>query len=287
MARTPIGNVTGAAGNYPKRFDKREKKLLEAATKNTNVELLFRQQPIWSAVKQNGATAAVLGTAPVAGDALQAVCEGVHLENHVAVVAGTVPYLWLYSSANGLEVPLSAGNATNGLIGREITNGILTTSANAFTVGSFLANKVFFEAKVKIQDISHLGQMFVGFRKAEAYRADPDDYDELAAFHVGETGATVPDGRINLAKILNNAATSYTNSTMTAWADAGEHRLRVEVDNAGVVKFFYDGAEPTVTVAHTFDAGEVIVPFLFAETVSASTNGDPGVSVTHWKCGYV
>jgi hypothetical protein len=288
--RAPAGQTTSAPGNYPRKFNKREKKLLETARKDDNVELTFRSQPQWSAVMTNSSgSQAVNPTEANAGDELRFSCEGQEFEEHLSVVesTGTATYNWPYASTSGLEVPLIAANGTNGIQGCELTNGILSTSPLAFTVGSFLKDKIFFEAKIKIDDITDLGQLFVGFRKAEAYQADPDSYDELAAFHVGETGATVADGQINIATILNDAATAYTDTTLTDWADAGEHRLRVEISNSGKCEFFYDGSVPTVTKSFSFDSGEVIVPFLFAEVASASTNGDPGLSITHWKCGYL
>lgn len=290
MARIPLGATKDAPGSYPRKLGKREQKLVEALQNDSNMSAMFRDQPQWSATITNSAGAqALIPVEANAGDELRFTCENKAFEEHLSVVetTGTATYNWPYASANGLEVPLIAATGTAGIRGCEISNGILSTSPLAFTVGSFLTDKIFFEAKVKIADISSLGQMFVGFRKAEAYQADPDNYDELCALHVGETGGTVADGQINIAKILNNAATTYVDTTLADWADAGEHTLRVEVKNNGVAEFLYDGAAPTVTTSFTFDSGEVIVPFLFAETPAASTNGDPGISITSWKCGYV
>lgn len=288
--RTPVGNLSSAPGNFPRRFNKREKKLIESIQKDTNTEVYFKNQPktSYTALNASGAVAVVPAEA-VQGFELFLECDGVDFQEHLSAVesTGTALYNWPYASASGLEVPLLAANGSDGITSCELTNGILATCPSAYTVGSFLEDKIFFECKVLIDDISDLGQLFVGFRKAEAYQADPDAYDELAAFHVGETGATVADGQINIAVILNDAATSYTDTTLTDWANDGHHTLRVEVSNNGICQFFYDGAVPTVTKSFTFDAAEVLVPFMFLETIAGSTNGDPGVSITHWKCGYV
>ena len=107
----------------------------------------------------------------------------------------------------------------------------------------------------------------------------------MAAIHIGETGATVADGQFNIATILNNVATVYTDTTLTDAADATEYALRVEVANNGACTFKIAGSVPTVTKAFSFDSGEKIIPFLFAETTAASTHGDPGIIISSWKCG--
>lgn len=288
MARVPLTIETNPAGEYPKKFNKRELKTIEAVKQDKNIELSFQSQPVWSYVITNSAGAqAVVPAEANALDELRLNIDGVEFEEHLSVVetTGTALYNFPYTSTSGLEIPLDA-DVTDGVTACEITNGILTTGPATYTVGSFPDNApIMFECIIKIDDITDLDQLFMGFRKAEAYQAEPDNYDELAAIHVGETGATVADGQINIATILNGGATIYTDTTETDWADAGEHTLRVEVTNTGVCTFKYDGEEPTVSKTFSFDDGEVIIPFLFVENTSGSTTGDPGVSVSSWKCG--
>lgn len=268
MAITRKGYESDAAGNYPTRFNKRELKILEAAKNDENIDEDFQQALVVS--NMDNADGTVYTGA--AGEECSFHTGKNAFEFHQAAVA-TPAVVTPYQSADGLEVqPVAAADAI------EISNGITANSKAAYVVGSFPQNKkVFFEAVIKIDDISDVTELAMGWRKAEAYQAAVDNYDEMASFNIGQDA----DGQIEIHTILNNAATSETDTTLADWADGGEHTLRIEVANDGACEFFYDGAIPTVTAAFSFDAGEVIVPFLFLDTET----GDPGVSVSAWRCG--
>ena len=156
--------------------------------------------------------------------------------------------------------------------GHEITNGIRATDPLAFVVGQDGA----FHMKVKfsVADISGTDDLVVGFRKAEAYQANVDDYDEMAAFQIVDTV-------INTHLILNAAATHVTDTTDAA-ADGTAVTLGVHVSAAGVVTFTIDGAAPTVTHAFTFDDAEVVVPFFFFLN---HTDLAGNVIITDWEVG--
>lgn len=268
---------------YPLKLrDERDVQVAKAVIYSKNIDETWASQPVYSAAAAGGALLPSENTAQTIGFLTENA--GYECRQSVVASTGTAVYGLPYVSADGLELPLDA-DVTDGATAIEITNGITARSKRAFTVGT--DDDFFVEAKILIDDISDLGQMFLGFRKAEAYQADPDDYDEMAAWHIGETGATVADGQFNLATILNNKATSYTDTTETDWANAGEHTLRVTVKKNGQVTWSLDGAAPTVTASFTFDSGEVVVPFLFVEATGASTTGDPGVSVSTWRCGWL
>lgn len=268
--------------SYPTKHNARELKLAETLLKNKNIDEDFDAPLCWSATDKDGKT--LLPAEATAGDELVFRTGKNNMELHQAVVesTGTAVYVLPYVSADGLECPLDA-DVTDGMTAGEITAGILSSSKSAFTVGT--DEDFYVEATIKVDDITDLDQMILGFRKAEAYQAEPDNYDELAAIHVGETGATVADGQINLMTILNGGDTSYTDTTETDWADGGEHTLRIIVRKSGAVEFLYDGAAPTVTASFTFDAAEVVVPFFFYENTSGSTTGDPGISISSLKVG--
>ena len=268
--------------NYPTAHNKREEKLAETILKNKNVEDTFEQAPTYSAVNQ--ATGALLASEAAAGQVIAFRTERAGYEYYHAAVesTGTAAYKLPRQSADGLGLPLDA-NQTDGVTAFEIGHGVTSLSRAAFTVGT---DRCFFvEATLKIDDISDLGQLFVGFRKKAAYTADPDDYTDMAAIHVGETGATVADGQFNIATILNNAATTYTDTTETDWADGETHTLRVEVDEVGRCTFKIDGDEPAATKRFTLDDGDTVIPFIFVESTGASTTGDPGVSMSSWRVG--
>jgi hypothetical protein len=285
MARIPLGIESDAAGNYPQAVNKREQKILEAMREDRNIALTFKQAVVTS---RNDSVGAILPTENAAAVVAVHDMDGVKIEQYMSVVesTGTALYLFPYVSADGLELPLDA-NVTDGPTAYELTPGILARNPGAYTVGSLPGgngSSVYVEADIIIDDISDLDQLIVGFRKLEAYQADPNDYDELAALHVGETGATVEDGRISVMKILNAGATSFTDTAVTDWADAAQKKLRVEVRNDGVCTFKIAGTA-TVVTSMTFDAAEVIIPFIYVDNATGSTTGDPGITLVSFKAG--
>jgi hypothetical protein len=141
--------------------------------------------------------------------------------------------------------------------GVEITNGITARSRAAVAVGTSPA--VYAKAKLKIGDVSGTDDLAFGFRKAEAYQANVDDYDEMACLNV-------ISGNVVEETILNNAATSSTDTTLD-WADGGEHTLEVYVSAAGVVTFKVDGtAIPTSMPTPSMRARWSCLPLLLNAT---------------------
>lgn len=171
------------------------------------------------------------------------------LEQHVK---GTQTILAPVLTTVGLDIAQDQTAAD----GAEYTLGINARNPFAFVVGTDLG--FFFEIRAKVEDASGFNPFLVGFRKAEAYQADWNDYDELAA--IGIQGTANPN-TIKLGTILNNAATVVTDTTDT-WADAATKTLRVMVSAARAVTYSIDGSAPTAVAAYSFDAGEVVVPFL-------------------------
>ena len=266
----------------PKNFSKRERGLAEAIKNDDSIDCNFDAAPIVSAIDKN--SGALLPAEAAQGQELVFSCGSEDFELHNAVVesTGTALYSFPSVSADGLEVVLDA-DVTDGITAYELSNGIISSSKSAVVVGT--DEDYEFEVSFKIDDVSDLEEIFVGFRKAEVYQADPDSYDEMCAFHIGETGGTVADGQINIATILNNAATSYTDTTEADWADGEEKTVKVVVKQNGQCEFYLDGSLPAVSPSFSFDSGEVIVPFFYADNTSGSTTGDPGVSISSWKVG--
>lgn len=157
--------------------------------------------------------------------------------------------------------------------GVEIGCGIVANTPCARTVGTDAAS--FLRVKFSIADVSGTDDLAVGWRKAEDYQANVDDYDEMAALNV-------ISGDIKIETILNAAATVTTDTTQN-WADAETHTLEVLVSAAGVVTYKIDGAAPTTTAAFTFDTGEVIVPFIFFLN---ATDLAGAVVIQEFECGF-
>lgn len=193
---------------------------------------------------------------------------GMGMNTFMYHILGTQTILSPVQHASGLNIGMDQADND----GVEITQGISSAAKHAFTVGTDAA--FFFRCKFSIADVSGTDDCAIGFRKAEAYQANIDDYDEMAALNV-------ISGNITIETILNAAATSATDTT-DDWADAATHTLQVNVSNAGVVTFLIDGIAPTTTSAFTFDDAEVVVPFFYFLNAS-DVAGE--VVIQEWEVG--
>lgn len=257
-----------------------ELQTLKAAVYGTNVDENWDSPLNWSQVNSDPAGTGLLvdaGTAPAAGvERAFSTRKGAY-EQHIAAINGTAVWSSPLVTSSGLALTTDA-DASDGILSYEITQGVKTNSYAAKTVGS-MGQDAFFECAISIADVSSLTELIIGWRKAEAYRVDADDYDEAAAFNVG-AGA---DGRINTWTILNNAATTTTNTGLTALADNGTATLRVVLKSDGRTEFYVDGTRYQPAAQFAFDSGEVVVPFC---QITAET-GDPGVVISSWRCGWL
>lgn len=215
-------------------------------------------------------------------------------------VAGEVNVLHLKDSTWGyaamgtqtITVPVVKTDAVNSLscldIGMDQTNDdgvniwthMFPASGRPFVIGSDAA--FYGLLKFSIADVSGTDDFHFGFRRAEIPNAAFDNYLDAAGFHVNGT-------TLNLETILNNAATTTTNTT-DAMADAARtYTFKVLVSAAGVVTYQHDIttegtlAAPTVTAAFTFDDGDPVVPFIFFLN-SADVAGE--VAIYKWEVGY-
>lgn len=164
-------------------------------------------------------------------------------------IKGTQTILAPQRTAVGLDIGMDQTDND----GVELSQGILAGGKHAYTIGTDGPFKM--RVKFKIEDVSGTDDCAIGFRKAAAYTANFDDYTDAATLNV-------ISGDIKIETILNNAATTTTDTTDN-WADAATHTLEVIVTDAGVVTYLIDGVAPTVTAAFTFDNGDVVVPFMF------------------------
>ena len=124
-------------------------------------------------------------------------------------------------------------------------------------VDRFTVGKQAFEASLKfsIADVSGTDDCAFGFAKVEAHAAAIDGRDESACLNV-------ISGDIKIETILNNAATTTTDTTEN-WADTATHELTVKVAKTGAVTYLIDGSAPDTTAAFSFDSGEVVTPSFY------------------------
>lgn len=213
-----------------------------------------------AAIKADGTTAAS-GTT---GDTNLLAFESNVFEYHIK---GTQTIKVPTFGASGLDVSLDQTDDD----GVELTQGITARSKAAFVAGT---DAFYLKAQISIADVSGTDDCAVGFRRAEAYQANLDDYLDLACLNV-------IGGDIKIETILNNAATTTTDTTNN-WLDGETHTLEVYVDLARKVTYKIDGAAPTTVAAFTLDNGDTLVPFFFflhAADVAGVVN------LKSWECG--
>lgn len=182
------------------------------------------------------------------------------------LVTATLP---LDMTSVGLDI---AGDQTDN-DGNEVDGGILGASGRPFIIGDDPA--FYFCATVALADVSGSDLFMTGFRRAEPFNATFDNYLDLAS--IGSVS-----GDIKIETILNNAATTVTDTTDN-WADAETHKLCTYVSSAGVVTYKVDGAAPTATAAFTFDDGDPVIPFV--HLLHDADLMDSAV-ITLWEVGY-
>lgn len=199
------------------------------------------------------------------GDVNAMLSEGDYFEYHIKGTQTIVSPAWVGGSGLNIAMDQTADD------GVEITNGITSSSRTYFDVST---ENCFFEVTLLPADVSGTDDLCVGFRKAEAYQAAVDNYDEAAYFHINGT-------TLSIETILNNGATSTTNTWSNAAADATAITLRVEIVDR-VVTFKVNGSTPWTTVEFTFDASEKVIPFLY---FLHNTDLMDTLYLQKWECG--
>lgn len=174
------------------------------------------------------------------------------------------------TAATGLNISLDQTENE----GMELSQGIASGEKHAYVVGTDPA--FYARCKFSIANVSGTDDCAFGFRKAEAYQANIDDYDEMAALNV-------ISGTIDTETILNGGGTTTTDTTLD-WADGETHTLEVRVDGEGAVTFYVDDAKCPAAGTFSFDAAEVVVPFFYFLHAAAPVAG--AITLMEWEVGY-
>lgn len=181
-------------------------------------------------------------------------------------VLGTQTILAPNWTTAGLDIVQDAGDND----GAEYAPHLEAACPQEFRVGE---QPFSFRTEFSIADVSDTDDCAMGLRKKEAFQANIDDYDEMAALNV-------ISGDIYIETILNGAATSSTDTTQN-WADGETHVLEIKVDIDGKCRFFVDDSEVTSVLSadFSFDSGEEVIPFFYH--INAGAN-DPGTTLKKW-----
>lgn len=198
--------------------------------------------------------------------------EGVLMEQFILGAGQTL--LAPAMDANGLlaSLDLTVGEGVEYNFGAARLN-----SRHAFTIGTSPA--FFMEVAMRINDMDGADPYMIGFRKVAANNATWESYTDYAC--IGMVAATSPTN-IVIVDELNAGGTVQTNTTDLWGGDAATKTLKVLVSAAGVVTYTINGAAPTVTHAFTFDAADVVVPYIRLEHSASPTE----VNLISMKIGY-
>ena len=183
-------------------------------------------------------------------------------------IKGTQTILAPVLAAGGLDVGMDQTDND----GVEITQGITARSRAAFVVGT---DAFYAKCKLSIATVAGTDDCAFGFRTAEAYQANLDDYNNMAALNVIA-------GDIKIETIDDNAATTTTDTT-NDWADGETHTLEVYVGVDRAVTYKIDGVAPLVTAPFSLDNGDTVVPFFFMLNANASQAG--AILIQEWEVG--
>lgn len=179
-------------------------------------------------------------------------------------------------TVNGLEL---SQDQTSGE-GREVYNTIEAFGKHAYKIGTDPAFR--FKLKLLMPTVTDYSVIYFGFRKAEA-AADVDDaaacltaYTDVAAFNVD-------DGDITVCTRLNTGTGTMLDSTQNA-SSATAYTFEVLVSSTGVTTFKHAGSALTQTLAHTFDTGDYVIPFLHC-TRDATAGASDELIIQQWTVG--
>jgi len=278
MAKNILGIETDSPGNYNRKHNTREKKLIETIREDSNLEDPLTSPVVTGAVNLKDGVDLLLIDATLAALDIVGFSSGkTNYTANVQSVNGTVVNTFPATVATGLELTVTDG-AANGVLGWEISpGGFLANSPHGVTVGSFAdtTKDYYFEVKMTASTVTSINEFIVGFRSSAVPIAEFDDYLDFAALRIDASG------NVQMESILNNAGADTTDTTVNA-ADDTQIILRIEVTNAGNARFIVNGTEYTHDTAMVFDA-DTIIPFIHLIT----DTGDPVVIINNLEVGYI
>ena len=233
----------------------------------SGTDLIITQSPVMQANANTGAAP----TGVAASINLMCLQTGEIMEQFII---GTQTIIAPRMTVNGVDIALD--NTT--LEGAEYNYGARANAKNAFIIGTDAA--FFAEATLFVEDISGCLPLMVGFRRVEANNAVIATYTDFALIGLQDTTSST---NVVIMDELNAGGTNLTDTTDAWGGDSSARTLRILVSATGVTTYTIDGVAPTVTNAHTFDTGDVVMPvihFLNGPDVAGE------VAWSTWKVGF-
>lgn len=159
--------------------------------------------------------------------------------------------------------------------GIELCMGQTALTPASYTIGSDAA--FFMECEFKVQDVSGINPLIIGFRKVQAFDATLSNYTDFVAIGIVGTAA-----KYQLETQLASGGVVTTDTTQTA-TDAAVFRLKISVSSAGVVTYQINDVAPTVVAAYTFANGLQVIPFIRSVEASDVTTQ---ASIDYFAMGF-
>ena len=175
----------------------------------------------------------------------------------------------------GIDIPLDA--VSNDAMEIVVADSINSTGP-CFTIGTDAAFRL--DVKLKLDDVSDYDVCAVGFRKQGAFVDDLTATAGWKTSHSDMAALSSTSGDVYIYHSLNGSDAEV--DTTNNFADGETHTFSVLVSAAGVVTYLIDGSAPSTTLAHTFDDGDIVIPFFYG--IGAAT-GDP-VTLVSWFSGH-
>jgi hypothetical protein len=198
---------------------------------------------------------------------------GAQFEQYNTTVATAIAPTMSATAGNGLNIDTIGGAASKSI---EITEGNTVNAKNAFVIGTSAA--FFVKAGFNIATLADVTDLYVGFRKVQAYQATlPAGYTDYATIGVHSTA-----GLIELQTNIGGAGNTITSTTQSATA-ATIFTVQVNVSAGGVVTYLLTGSAPTTVAAYTFTSALTVVPYIIYTTPAG---GHAEVDLVSYQCGF-
>lgn len=263
---TGAGSLTLAAGTGDITMTGTVKEVTSEFTTRSGDSITFTQGPTTCSADNGGGVA----TGATSDVNLLGFQEGIIMEQFVIGAAQTI--IKPVMTATGLLV---SGDLTN-IEGYEYSWGATrANSRHSFTINTSPA--FFIEWSFRADDISGLEPCLFGFRRTQAYQTQGNlaNYTDFVGYGLVDA---VAGGDAVIQTQVNTGGINSTD-TNDPWADSATHTLAVLVSGAGVVTFTFDGGAPTATQVFSFDAGDVVHPFMRHEFNAAIPDAIEWLSV--------
>jgi|GEM_PF-1214149 hypothetical protein len=198
---------------------------------------------------------------------------GGYFEQYNTTVSSAIAPTLSTTAGNGLNIDTIGGAASKTI---EITEGNSVNSKNAFVTGTSAAFYV--QASFNVAIIADVTDLYVGFRKVQAYQATvPAGYTDYAT--MGVHGIS---GLLESQTQVGSGGNIITSSTQSITA-ATTFTIRVNVNAAGVVTYLINGAVPSASAAYTFTSASTVIPYIIYTTPAG---GHAEVDLVNYQCGF-